>query len=78
MKKIFLKLIRIYQKTRFFHLSIFKRFFLSDEVCRFNPSCSEYTYQAINKYGIIKGSFFGLKRIVRCRPWSKGGEDPLK
>lgn len=78
MKKIFLGLIRFYQKTAFFHLTIFKQFFLSDQVCRFSPTCSSYTYQAIDKYGIIKGSFLGLKRIVRCHPWSKGGFDPLK
>jgi len=46
--------------------------------CRFYPSCSQYTYQAISKYGVIKGSWLGLKRILRCHPWSHGGHDPLK
>lgn len=77
MKKLFLQIIRFYQKVDFFHLPIFKMLFLSDEACRFKPSCSEYTYQAIDKYDIIKGSFLGLKRIIRCHPWTKGGEDPL-
>jgi putative membrane protein insertion efficiency factor len=78
MKKIILALIRIYQKTAFFHTAIAKQFFLTDKVCRFTPTCSEYTYQAIEKYGTIKGFFLGLKRIIRCHPWSKGGYDLLK
>lgn len=45
--------------------------------CRFTPTCSEYTYQAINRYGIITGSWIGLKRIIRCHPWNKGGKDQL-
>lgn len=46
--------------------------------CRYYPTCSEYTKQAIKKYGIIKGGFIGFKRILRCNPFSKGGYDPLK
>jgi len=78
MKKLALTTIRFYQKTSFFHSAIARQFFLTDKVCRFAPTCSEYTYQAIDKYGVIKGSFLGLKRIVRCHPWNKGGYDPLK
>lgn len=77
MKKLILKAIRFYQKNQLFHLPIFQALFISDRVCRFKPSCSEYTYQAIKNYGIIKGSFLGIKRIVRCHPWSKGGEDAV-
>lgn len=76
-KLFILKLIRFYQKTKFFHLAIFKTLFLSDSVCRFKPTCSEYLYQAVEKYGIIKGSLLGLRRIFKCHPWNKGGEDPL-
>lgn len=46
--------------------------------CRFEPTCSEYTKQAVEKYGAIKGSWLGLKRILRCQPFSKGGYDPVK
>jgi len=70
LKKIVLKLIHFYQNTRFL--------FLSNQVCRFEPTCSQYTYQAVEKYGTIKGLFLGLKRIIRCHPWSKGGFDPVK
>ncbi|HYA20223.1 MAG TPA: membrane protein insertion efficiency factor YidD [Burkholderiales bacterium] len=45
--------------------------------CRFVPSCSEYTREAIVKLGILKGSWIGLKRILRCHPWNPGGYDPL-
>jgi len=46
--------------------------------CKYEPTCSEYTKQAIEKYGTIKGIFIGFKRILRCNPFSKGGYDPLK
>lgn len=78
MKKVVLKLIKIYQKTLFFHNEIFKIFFLSDKVCRFEPSCSNYTYKAVEKYGPYKGLFLGFKRIIRCHPLSKGGYDPVR
>ena len=77
MKKIILNLIKSYQKTSFLHNEIFKTLFLTDQVCKFEPTCSRYTYRAVEKYGVTKGSFLGLKRIIRCHPWAKGGYDPL-
>ena len=68
MKKLILASIRLYQK----YLS-----FYAGPACRFNPQCSEYNYQAIDKYGILHGSWLGLKRIIRCHPWSKGGPDQI-
>lgn len=56
----------------------YKSFFPSRGVCRFQPTCSVYCYQAIDRYGIIVGSWKCLKRVVRCHPWSRGGNDPLK
>jgi putative membrane protein insertion efficiency factor len=47
-------------------------------VCRFHPTCSEYGHQAIGTYGVIKGGVMSVWRILRCNPWSKGGEDPVK
>jgi uncharacterized protein len=46
--------------------------------CRFTPSCSLYTLQAIEKYGLLRGSFMGGRRVLRCHPFSEGGFDPVK
>jgi uncharacterized protein len=46
--------------------------------CRFTPSCSLYTLQAIEKHGLLKGSFMGARRVLRCHPFSEGGFDPVK
>lgn len=45
--------------------------------CRFTPSCSEYTKEAILKHGVFKGIFLGVKRIARCNPWGGSGYDPV-
>ena len=50
---------------------------LLPNACRYTPSCSEYSVEAINKYGAIKGSWLGLKRILRCHPWGGHGYDPV-
>mgnify|MGYP002624291814 FL=1 len=67
MKQIILLLIKIYQW--------FSKF--TPPVCRFTPTCSEYTKQAIIKYGAIKGLWLGIKRICRCHPGNPGGYDPV-
>jgi len=46
--------------------------------CRFTPTCSEYSIEAIRKYGSIKGVYFSLRRILRCHPFHPGGYDPVK
>lgn len=45
--------------------------------CRFYPSCSQYTLMALKQWGLTKGLWMGLKRILRCHPWSMGGYDPV-
>lgn len=72
MKKILIWLIMQYQN----HIS---KWLTSKNInCKFYPTCSEYTKQAIEKYGAVKGLLLGIKRILRCNPFSKGGYDPLK
>ena len=45
--------------------------------CRFLPTCSEYTKEAIIEFGLIKGIILGFKRIIKCHPWGKSGHDPI-
>lgn len=72
MKKICIFIINLYKKyiSPIFHKLGFD--------CKFYPTCSEYAKQAIEKYGVIKGCYLGIKRILKCNPFSKGGYDPLK
>lgn len=72
MKKVLIKIINLYQK----HISLWLE--SKNIKCKFYPTCSEYTKQAIQKYGAVKGIFLGIYRILRCNPFSKGGFDPLK
>lgn len=67
MKKLVLFLITLYQKISSH----------TPRVCRFTPTCSEYTRQAIEKYGLLKGLWLGIKRICRCHPGNPGGYDPV-
>lgn len=76
LKKLFLKAIRVYQATLSPDSGWFKDKYPTG-YCKFEPHCSEYVYQAVDKYGLVKGGFKGLYRVLRCHPWSKGGSDPL-
>ncbi|MFZ2160617.1 MAG: membrane protein insertion efficiency factor YidD [Sideroxyarcus sp.] len=68
MKKILLLLVRGYQLL----LSP-----VLPQSCRFSPSCSQYSLEAITKYGALKGLWLTVKRVIRCNPWNSGGYDPV-
>lgn len=76
MKKLALFFITVYQQTLSFDHGILGKI-TGMRVCRFYPTCSAYTYTAIERYGLIRGSAKGLHRILRCHPWNKGGYDPV-
>lgn len=68
MKSLVLGSIRLYQHS----LSV-----LFTGSCRYYPSCSHYTYEAVERYGSVRGSWMGMRRILRCHPFAKGGYDPV-
>jgi uncharacterized protein len=84
MKKLVLTFIRFYQRILSLDTGVVGKIFRGGQdlpagrqVCRFTPTCSQYTYEAVSHYGIIYGLWLGVKRIIRCHPWNKGGFDPV-
>ena len=67
--KILIKLIKVYK----YFLSP-----LTGHSCRYLPTCSEYSIEALETYGFVKGTYISLKRLLSCHPWGSGGYDPLK
>ena len=67
-KFFFILPIKIYQ-------SVLSPFF--GKSCRFEPTCSSYSIEAINQYGVVKGIILSIKRILKCHPWGKSGDDPV-
>lgn len=68
MKRIGIGLIRAYRVL----------FAWLPDACRFEPTCSRYTEQAIERYGLARGGWMGARRIARCHPWHPGGYDPVR
>ncbi|MFZ2072674.1 MAG: membrane protein insertion efficiency factor YidD [Minisyncoccia bacterium] len=79
MKDFIIFLIKIYQKTISPDHGILKKLgIFKKPVCVFYPTCSEYTKEAVKKYGTGKGIYLGILRVSRCHPWQKNRFDPLK
>lgn len=72
MTKILIKIINFYQKN----ISLFLK--KNGIECKYYPTCSQYSKEALKKYGFFKGTLLSIKRILKCNPFSKGGYDPLK
>ena len=68
MKKVLLRIIRFYQRNISAH---------TPPACRFRPTCSQYAYTAIERFGALRGGWLALKRLLRCNPFCKGGYDPV-
>ncbi len=67
-KKIIISIVKLYRK----YISPLKK-----PCCRFTPTCSQYAIEAFEKYGVLKGLYLSVKRILRCNPFCKGGYDPV-
>lgn len=67
MQRVLVGVIRLYQRVSRF----------TPPVCRFTPTCSEYTAQAILQHGVLAGLWLGIRRVLRCHPFSPGGYDPV-
>ncbi|MDD3303316.1 MAG: membrane protein insertion efficiency factor YidD [Clostridia bacterium] len=79
-KEFFLLLVRIPRNVEILLIKGYQKF-ISPSLghrCIYYPTCSEYTKQAVDRYGIIKGNLLGAKRILKCNPFSSGGVDKLK
>ncbi len=78
MKEVVLRIIRWYQKTLSLDHGFYGKLRPNYRVCKFNPTCSEYGYRAIDKYGVLKGGFLAIKRILRCNYKTAAGTyDPV-
>ncbi len=76
LRKIVLLLIKLYQKTLSLDSGWLSKIWPT-RVCRFHPTCSQYTFEAVERFGVWKGLRLGSKRVLRCHPWNEGGYDPV-
>ena len=69
MKKLLIQIIKVYRK----YISPLK----GRPTCIYYPTCSQYAIEALEKYGVVKGTYLAVRRILRCHPFHKGGYDPV-
>lgn len=77
LKRISIYSIGLYQKTISPDHGVFRGLY-PDGFCRYYPTCSQYSKEAIEHHGVFRGMAMGAWRILRCNPWSRGGHDPVK
>ncbi|MFH1827554.1 MAG: membrane protein insertion efficiency factor YidD [bacterium] len=71
MKNVILMCIKLYQNTAFLRKPFIRTVLGNERTCRFNPICSDYTYNVVKEYGAIKGLWLGIKRISKCQPYTR-------
>lgn len=77
-KNLELLLIRIYQKTLSLDHGYLGKIYPNTRACKFTPTCSEYGYESVKRFGIIKGNYFAVRRVLKCNPWTTPGQyDPV-
>lgn len=77
-KHIELLLIRIYQKTFSLDHGYLGKIYPNSSGCKYSPTCSQYGYEAVERFGVLKGSYLATKRVLRCNPWTQPGQyDPV-
>lgn len=77
LRLVVLRMIRVYQRIFSLDHGIF-RFLRPYGQCKFHPTCSQYAYTAVEKYGLTRGGWMAMRRVVRCTPWAQGGIDEVK
>jgi len=77
-KNLELLLIRLYQRTVSLDHGYLGKIYPNLRACKFIPTCSEYGYESVRRFGVFKGNYLAIRRFVRCNPWSKPGQyDPV-
>ncbi len=77
-KTLELLLIRIYQKTLSLDHGYLGKIYPNTRACKFTPTCSEYGYESVKSFGIMKGNYLALRRVLKCHPWATPGQyDPV-
>ena len=78
LKRVELLIINVYQKTLSLDHGVLGKMYPNFRSCKFTPTCSEYGYTAVERFGVFKGNYLAVRRFLRCNPWAKTGQfDPV-